>query len=263
MCIRNVVIIFFANRTNKIAAHNSKRGIDVVLRGATHDFVHTNRTVTSWSADTLKTYKHAPYAYDDASENPCISVREPPPVLTHLGILIVFIFFNLHQKCFHLAQISSDKSSSHLTFSNHNDCIIIFSTIIIGPTRPNRSKRLAMCDNIFRYVHTSVSDNFILYDNQSLHGSQNNPTVFTISSSKSNDVNSFELILGIFFINSALFAVHLAIVNPPLPNVAIRSFRNCTVSNTSKPPVKQSSTQKLYLIMLDINLLSAFSDNVD
>jgi len=32
-------IVFIANCVNKTAAHNSKRGIDVVLRGITRDFV--------------------------------------------------------------------------------------------------------------------------------------------------------------------------------------------------------------------------------
>jgi len=133
MCIRKIEIIFFANRADKTAAHNSKRIIDVVLRGATRDFAHINRTATSCSADILRTYKHAPYAYDDASENPCISMRVQLPVFTHLGILIVLILFNSYQKCFHFVRIYSDKCSYQSTFSNHNDCMIIFATIMIGP----------------------------------------------------------------------------------------------------------------------------------
>lgn len=89
MCIRNVVMIFLANLINNTAEHSSKRGMDVVFSGATHDFAHINRVSTSPSTVSLLKYKHAPYAYEDASENPCMRLQ--PPVFNHLGILIAHI----------------------------------------------------------------------------------------------------------------------------------------------------------------------------
>jgi len=81
---------------NKTALHNSNRGMEVGLIGTTHD-LDSSLDVSTPSSSLAWTYMHAiciPYAFSNASQNPCRYIFVVVWLeITHLGMITVSTIF--------------------------------------------------------------------------------------------------------------------------------------------------------------------------
>ncbi|KRY86543.1 hypothetical protein T4D_13559 [Trichinella pseudospiralis] len=131
------------SRAQRRAAMSSKRGKLKHFIGATRDFAATKRVSTRPSRCDSRRYTTVPYAFPEASENPCSSslVMVVSGTWTNApSMTILEMSGSSPFQVRHRVSVSGGSGSSHATPHCHSSWMMIFAFTVYGAKQPNGSK---------------------------------------------------------------------------------------------------------------------------
>ncbi|KRX60639.1 hypothetical protein T06_7885 [Trichinella sp. T6] len=233
---------YASSRAQRRAAMSSKRGKLKHFIGATRDFAATKRVSTRPSRCDSRRSTTVPYAFPEASANPCSSslVMAVSGTWTSArSMTILEMSGNSSFQVRHWVSVSGGSGSSHATPHCHSNWMIIFAFTVYGAKQPNGSKTEASAFNTPLFVSgNSATRSGGRKVNRSDSLCQRIPNVFQ---SRLPSLGSWSL-AGISSTAAGELLAHLARWKPPFPNSSVASFAILLASATLSQLTTKSST---------------------